>query len=502
MKQTSQKTGKNFISVSAVIFISKLLGFVRDIFFASIFGTTVLADIFQVIFSLPNLLFASIGNALSAVNIPDLTYFIKNRSLEERNRYMAQLLSYVTIIAALVSVAGMIMAPFIASIIAPGLREEVNDVAVILTRIMAPTLLFVCLTYITAGILQVHGYFVLSSTISIPFNLLIIGSLLISKDNIFIIGCCTTLGWLCQFLIQIPVLFKEKYHFQLQLNFKDPHVNNTLKNLIPILLGNALLHLSLILDRTYAMNLPEGSAAALSFGSNLFITITSVFIVAMSTVTFPQLSKYCIESNFKMAGRLITQSFKILLFILAPYLILVIMYNQNIVTLVYQRGAFGYDSTAMTSKAFLFYSLSVFGYACLELYNRAFFALKNFRVPMLVSIFCLALNGFLDYLFYETYGITALSLSTSICLIIYAIIMSVLLRKNIGNFFTKDLCFYGAKLILPALGMIACIQITRYLLPVSQNVLGFLFPLLASASVYLIIAYLCGLHRVFFNKGD
>ncbi|MDR1615478.1 MAG: hypothetical protein LBR98_00435, partial [Syntrophomonadaceae bacterium] len=201
MRQTSQKTGKNFISVAAVIFVSKLLGFVRDIFFASVFGTTVLADIFQVIFSLPNLLFASIGNALSAVNIPDLTYFMKNRSLEERNRYMSQLLSYVTVIAALVSAAGMVMAPLIAGIIAPGLREEVNGIAVTLTRIMAPTLLFVCLTYITAGILQVHGYFVLSSTISIPFNLLIIGSLLISKDNIFVIGSCTTLGWLCQFLI-------------------------------------------------------------------------------------------------------------------------------------------------------------------------------------------------------------------------------------------------------------------------------------------------------------
>jgi putative peptidoglycan lipid II flippase len=493
MSKGVAKTGKTFIGVSIVIFMSKVLGFLRDISIAYFFGTTVLSDLFLLIFSFPGYLFASIGTALSSVNIPDLTYYIKSRTKEERDLYISNLFAQISLWATILCLLGIVFAPAVTSLIAPGLRSDVFDLAVHLTRIMIPTLLFVSLTYVAAGILQVHGYFLLSSSISIPFNLLIIISLYFKGNDIIFLGYVTTLGWFLQFLVQVPVLLKEKYRFFGRIDFKNEHTVLMFKQLMPILLGNSLLQLCLIIDRSFATHLEEGTAGALGYGSNLFVTITSVFIVAMSTVIFPRLSQYCLENDYARVRSLLSSIFKILLFILVPYLVLVIFYHQEIIALVYEHGAFTDKSTIISSLAFLGYSFAVLGYACQEIFNRVYYALKKFKIPMQVSILCIALKLLLDLIFFRTAGILGISVSTAVCMLIYAIIMGVLLHREINSFLGRDMVYFIFQLGLPIAGMMAVILASRYL---SWNGrLAFLLPLLLSGLVYLGIAYVSPLRH-------
>ncbi len=478
--------------------MSKLLGFARDVVFASIFGTTILTDLFQLIFSFPGYLFASVGTALSSVNIPDLTYYLNSKTREERNLYLSNLFAQITLWATLLCLLGIMFAPAITGLIAPGLSEDVVDLAVLLTRIMIPTLLFVSLTYVAAGVLQVHNYFLLSSSISIPYNILVVSSLLIKGEDIIFLGYVTTLGWFLQFLIQVPVLFKEKYKFFLRIDFKNEHTVLMFKQLLPILLGNSLLQLCLIIDRSFATHLEPGTTAALAFGSNLFVTITSIFIVAMSTVVFPRLSQYCLDGDTAGIRSLLNNIFKILLFILLPYIVLVLVYNQEIIALVYERGAFTGKSTDMTALAFLGYSFAVVGYACQEIFNRVYYALKRFKIPMLVSMLCIGLKLLLDFWLFETSGIIGISASTAFCLLLYAIIMALLLRREIGNFLDRSSFYFVFQLGLPVLGMMAVILGSRYL-PLTGR-FTFLIPLLASGCVYLLIAYFTSIIKSIFTK--
>jgi len=496
MNKQTKTTGKNFISVSMAILVSKILGFFRDILIASIFGTTIITDAFQTIFSLPSLLFSSIGTALSSVNIPDLTYYLKNRTQEERTQYIANLLAQITLIGGLISIVGIILAPALTRLIAPGLDEAMNGIAVTLCKIMMPTLLFVNLTYLSAGILQVHGYFLLSSIISIPFNLLIIITLWIKGADIILLGYVTTIGWFLQFLVQWPALYKCDYRFRGTVNFKNPYTRNLYKNIIPILLGNSLLQISLIVDRSFGTHLEEGSTAALAFGSNLFITITSIFIVAMSTVVFPRLSQYCLNQQYAEVRSLLSSVFQVLLFILLPYLLLVTFFSTDIIALVYERGAFNQKSTYITSLSFLLYSYAVIGYACQEIFNRVYYALKKYHIPMWTSLFCIVLHIILNSLFYRRSGIIGLSLSTTFCLLIYALILFLLLRREIGAGILKNICPFLIRLSLPLAGMaVAVIACRRYI--VINSPLGFLVPALISGLVYLAIAYLLGFKKLF-----
>lgn len=500
MNRSSQQTGKTFVGVSAVIFLSKLLGFARDIVFASIFGTTILTDLFQLIFSFPGYLFSSIGTALSSVNIPDLTFFLNNRSRDERNRYLSNLFAQITLWATLLCLLGIIFAPTLTGLIAPGLSGEMVSLAVLLTRIMIPTLLLVSLSYVAAGVLQVHGYFLLSSSISIPFNLLVIAALLWRGEDIILLGYVTTIGWLLQFLIQIPVLIKEKYRFFWRIDFGDPYTVSMFKQLGPILLGNSLLQLCLIIDRSFATHLEPGITSALAFGSNLFVTVTSIFIVAMSTVVFPRLSQYCLDGDKEKIRALLGNIFKILLFILLPYLVLVIFYNRELIALVYQRGAFTDRSTAITAMAFLGYSLAVAGYACQEIFNRVYYALKRFIVPMRTSLICLALKVVLDLFLFRSAGIVGISVSTSACLLLYAIILAVLLHRELGAFLDRKLCVFALQLMLPVAGMVLVIMGGRFLHLDGRST--FLLPLLLSGAVYLGISYFSNIRYSILVKGD
>jgi putative peptidoglycan lipid II flippase len=494
------RTGRTFIGVSAVIFLSKLLGFARDIFFASVFGTTILADLFQVIFSFPSLLFSSIGTALSSVNIPTLTGFLKNRTREERNQYYSRLMAQLTLWSTIIAIVGIIFAPALTRIIAPGINESAQHIAVLLTRIMMPTLLFVNLTYVTAGILQVHGYFLRSAAISIPFNILIILALYLRGDDIVLFSYVTTVGWLLQFLIQLPVLRKERYPFPRSFG-KSRAMVATLQKLLPVLLGNSLLQLCLIIDRSFfGTQLGEGSAAALSFGGNLFVTITSVFIVAMSTVVFPRLSRFALEHDFAGVRELLAIVFKILLLILVPYLILVITYNQEIIALVYERGAFTSRSTQMTSQAFLFYSFAVVGYVAQEIFNRVFYALKRFKIPMQVSLVCLLIN-IVGNMLLMPWGIIGLSASTAVAMLVYGIIMTLLAHRELGGLSLGQVLPYAARLLIPVLGMLAVIEGFQYGLPGQGWLLGFLVPAAVSGVVYLGLAYILRLLDVFRLRG-
>jgi putative peptidoglycan lipid II flippase len=487
-------TGRNFISVAVAIFFSKVLGFLRDVLFASTFGTTIIADAYQTIFGLPSLLFSSVGNALSSVNIPDLTYFLHRRTSADRQDYIANLFAQITLIFGLLSLAGIMLAPWITRLLAPGLETSAAQVASALFRIMTPCLLFVNLTYFSAGILQVHGFFLLSSLVSIPFNVLIILALFLRGDDIVFIGYMTTAGWFLQFFIQYPRLRRLGYRLRGGISFTEPHIKNIYRNLLPILLGNSVLQLCLIADRSFGTRLSEGTSSALAFGSNLFITITSVFVVAMSTVVFPRLSQYCLVKDYPRIRDLVSMIFQILLFILLPYLILIIAFHREIIMLVYERGAFDQVSTNMTASSFLFYSLSVGGYACQEIFNRVFYAFKQYRLPMLVSLLCVGINLALDSLLYQTYGIMGISLSTSACMLLYAGLMFCLLRRQIGPGMGASLLRFCLRLGVPLGVMLLLVLWGRH--QGNGSLSSMLLTIVVSGGAYLAVAYGMGFGKI------
>ena len=478
----------NFVIFALFILISKALGFLRSIFIAKSIGTSNFSDAYLQVFGVSTLLFTSIGIALSSVSIPIFTQYLTQESEEDRKEYISNLFSQVTLITSIITVIGIMFAPWITKLILPGISGEAYNLSISLTRIMFPTLIFICLAYIVSGVLQVHKHFVITSLISIPFNLIIILFLIIYEDNIIYLGYVTAAGWLLQLLVQLPILFKEKYKLSFHIDFTNKHIRQIYANLVPILLGNAVLQLCVITDRAIVNSINEGYTSALSYGSEFFMTVTSIFIVAISTVAFPDISKYCIEKDFEKVRKLVGYIIKVLLLITIPYLVVVSFYSNEIITLIYKRGAFTYESARLTSLAFLLYSFCVVGYMAQEVFNRVYYALKKYYPPMLIGAICILLNVIIDLLVYKSFGIVGIVGSTAICFLIYTLLMNYFVGKEIGNFLDKETFIHFCRVLVGAVGMLAVFLLFKFL-NLSGMFKSFILPLLIGGGVYILLAY-------------
>ncbi len=490
-----------FAATAASILLVKAIGFIRDIILGARLGTTGLADIYTQIFGIPGLLFAAAGVAVSSISIPVLVryagaakrrkaagesadvsegklgeeagkYRIKasNQSFtggkEARDRYVSAIMQSIVLITVVLSALMVIAAPVMAKLLLPGAASdpELLKKAVTLTRLMAPSLIFVCLAYITSGVLQVHGRFIRTSLISIPFNILIIGTLLISGQDVVLLGAVTTVGWALQFLVLLPALRAEKYSLSRMpaFGFREPEISALYKQLLPIMLGNAMLHICIITDKIFASGSQEGAAAALSYGSGLFMTITGVFTIAMSTVAFPELSKYCAEGDGAKTAGMLRYIFKTLIFIFAPYLIITGFFHSDLISLIYERGEFTAVSTAMSSEAFLFYSFCIAGYVFQEITGRMFCALKKFKIPMVLCVAFVSVNVALDFLLFGSYGIAGITASTAVAVSLYAVAAAVLIRKETGKAVAdRTFVLFILRTAVPVAGMAAFFALYR-----------------------------------------
>ena len=489
--ENNRTTGRNFIGVSSAMLIAKGLGFFRDVVFASTMGTTIVADAFQTIFGLPMLLFTGVGNSLSTVNMPELTNFLRENKTDERKAYITNISMQIMFFFGIISLLGIVLAPFLASLLVPGLEDEARYFAVTLTMIMIPTLLLVNFAYFSAGVLQAHGFFTLSSMISIPFNLLIIIAILLRGDDIIFVGYMTTAGWFLQFAVQYPRLRSIGYRLLGRISFKSTGI---WRNIIPIWLGYSALQVCLIIDRRFGTFLPEGTTSALAYGSNLSLTITSVFVMAISIIVFPRLSKFCAEKDFAKIRELIGTVFQILLFVLLPYMLLIVVYHKEIVMIIYERGTFDRESTIMTSTAFLFYSFVAFGYACQEVFNRVFYAFKKFKLPMIVSLCSILLNVVANLVLYRYGGIVGISLSTAVIMLLYAAVLFWFMRCEIGGGLGLSLIFALLRSVLPLSAMLPIILIGRNL---GESPIIVIATILISGVAYLAVAFSMGFVNIF-----
>ncbi|MDD5603329.1 MAG: lipid II flippase MurJ, partial [Eubacteriales bacterium] len=255
-----------FAGMAAAAFIAKLFGFLREIVIGANLGTTETADVYTQIFGIPALVFAAVGVAMSSLCIPVLTGFystedtsagrdpgrfdsVRNTALESYEngkspeagkRFVSGLLQNVFIVTAAASFIFALLAYPASRLLLPGLQPgtDIFDTAVLLIKVMAPSLIFVCLTYISSGILQIHGRFIYTALISLPFNIAIIIVLLSKGADIKLLGIVTTAGWAMQFLVQLPALYRERYRIvpAIRFGFGDPAIRNIYRQLPPIII--------------------------------------------------------------------------------------------------------------------------------------------------------------------------------------------------------------------------------------------------------------------------
>lgn len=482
------------------IVLAKIVGFSRDIFFANFYGTGVTADIYFQIFSVVTLVFTGVGVALSTRIIMELNKG-ENNSEEKKRAYVSSFVRKTVLYLGSATILLYIGARPLTKLLLPNITGENFELAVRLTYIMLPSFIFVCVAYLVSGILQNNRVFFIPSIMSLPYNVIIIATLFIPDVTIEQIGIATTIGWFLHIVIQLPSFYKKGYRFIYRGTEKVSGKLTGKKGKADfsiwwIFISNLMFQLCFIIDKS-SVSGEAGKTATLNYASNLFITISSVFVVAMSSVVFPAISKNYEEGKLEYVRELIGYIITVMFTVFVPFLLVVTLFGEQVIGFVYERGEFTRESTIATAVAFTIYSFGILGYLAQELINKVMYLASKYRYTICGTIIVVVLKVILDTMFVEKYGIIFAAASTTVLLTLYAVMAFVVLKGIIGNYISKTVIANVTKVCISGAVAVVVYFLLKIIMPgiVTSRETVFIVPIMICGVAYIATAFLLGLHK-------
>lgn len=439
-------TKKNNVAKSAFIIavftlLSKGLGFIREIMIAYRFGSGESTDAYFVAMTATVIVIGALGAALNTTLIPIFSGIKQKHSKYKMREFLNNILNLVFFTTIILSIIAFIASPLIIKILAKGFEGEQFLLAVRLNRIGLPIVIFLGFTYVFSGYLQSNEIFGPHAIMGIPYNFVFLVFLFFISNgkNIEYLMLVTVLAALTQVLIQLPAVIHSRYKYTLDIDFKDPNLRKTIYLFIPVLLGNGVHQINAIVDKTLASELVTGSISALTYAKRLNDLIISVFVMAITTVVFPLLSKAFSKGNNSHIKEILSLGVNIILVITVPATFGMIILANPVVELFFQRGAFDSTATFMTSSALVFYSVGLIGASLRLLLNKVFYSFEDTKTPMINGVIAVFINIVLNFILIRFMAHDGLALATSISAIVTTLLLFIDLRKRLGPIGMKDI---------------------------------------------------------------
>lgn len=417
--------------------LSRVLGLVREMVIAWRFGASAETDAFFVAFSLPYAFYAVVGGSLTAVIVPLLAEYEAKGQHEEAMRTASLVINTVLLAIGVLAVLGMVGAPQVAWLLGGGFDAPTLQRAAQFTALMMPSIIFMSVAGVLAGILNHRHVFAPPAFGPVAMNMIIILGAIVGGAWAGIEGLVagTVLGAIAFMAVQLPALRRAGFRHRWTFSLQDPAVKRIASMLWPVLLVSGLGFFYSVIDFRLASGLPEGSITALNYATKLIQLPQGLFVMAVTTAIFPSLSKLAANERQEEMAALLRKGLRIILLLAVPATVGLMVIGQPLVELLFQRGAFGSEATAMASSALFFLSLGLIGFCMNMPLIRGFYALNDRRTPLLVGLVFVLVKLVLSQIFLGSLQHSGLALATSITILLNAFTLALLLRWRVPGLF-------------------------------------------------------------------
>lgn len=478
--------------MGVIIFISKILGLVRDVMVARLYGTGMEAVAYETASRLPVLIFDFvIGGVVTSAFIPVFNSLMVKKGKKDALDFANSYVNFILILTAAISVLGLLFANQLVRFLAPDINAETAALAVKLTRIMFPMIIFTGLAFSFVGILQSMGEYNIPALISLVSNLIMVGYLFTINGLFGIIGLSVAmlLGWAAQAAIQIPKIHSLGYRYSPRLPKLDESLRRSIKSALPILIGTWTTPVCNLINTRLASSLDEGRAiTALGYANRFYTIIVGLFSFVATNLLFPFFSRAEALGDRDESSRLIKTSSKGLIYIISPITVGVVLLSRPLISLVYERGSFTASDTALTSTALSCYCVGMIFMAVNEVLVKSLFAAEKAKVPMISSVCAMVFNVAVIVLFGEYLGIGGIALVSGCATLVNFLINAVIVGKlGICKFVPKDFLDVF-KSIISAAAMIPVIWLIKN--NVESNLIELLASAVCGAIVYFAVSIL------------
>lgn len=499
------------IIVALLTLLSRCFGLARELFIATTFGCTAIADCVNIAFKLPNLFRRIFGEgALSAVFIPIFNEKLLH-SKSSAIRFSGEVFTLLLLTLIALAIIMQIFMPYLMVLIAPGfyLKNEKYDLAIILCRITTPYLIFISITALFGGMLNSVKKFASFAFTPIIMNICVIAFTLALQKKIpahYGISISLLIAGILQIGFMYFCLVRAQLTFSMLFHIKDKDVKNFLKNMGPATMSSGAQQLNLFISQSIASFLP-GAVSILSYADRLYQLPLALIGVTFGTILLPKLSQLYQKNNYSEANFLQNKAIKIALFISIPAMFGLIMLANPIIHIIYERGAFSTKDTVDTSCALTAFAFGLPAFILAKILTPIFYANLDTKTPYKITLYSLGINTLINFLLLIPLEHFGIAIGSSIAAWINVWLLNKY-TKNYGNFrITSDTKLFALKILFNSVLMSMFIYLTQYYfrhLFYSEHFIIKVISLLGTISVAILIfisfSFIQNLHKTLIKK--
>ncbi len=423
--------------VSSMTLLSRLVGFLRDMVVAQMFGAGFALDAFFVAFKIPNFmrrLFAE--GAFSQAFVPVLAEYTRARPRHEVRAFISHIAGLLGLILLLVTLIAELTAPLITLVFAPGfVGDPVRfQLASEMLRITFPYMLFISLTALSGAILNTYNRFAIPAFTPVFLNISMIGAAFYLAPKLAV--PIMALAWgvfiagVIQCLFQLPFLWRLRLLPWPRLQFQDAGVLKVLKLMIPALFGVSVAQISILIDTLFASFLPVGSVSWLYYADRMTNLPLGVFGVAIATVVLPHLSKRHAEKSQAAYQATLDWGIRMVLLVGVPSSLALCILAGPILATLFYYGEFKVKDVLMAQYSMWAFSFGIPAFMLVKVLACAFYACQNIKTPVKIAIIALVANMALNVVLIKFFQHAGLALSTTCSAIINASLLWLLLKRQ------------------------------------------------------------------------
>jgi len=386
--------------------MSRILGFVRDLLIARVFGAGMITDAFIVAFRIPNFLRrVSAEGAFSQAFVPILAEYKQQRAQGEVKALVNHVATLLGLFLVLLTIVGMLAAPWVVQITAPGFTADANKFAltVELLRITFPYILFISLVSLAGGVLNTYGNFSVPAFTPVWLNIAFITAMLVVApyfdNSIRVLAWAVFVGGILQLLFQLPYLAKLGLLPRFDFNLQDPGVTRIVKLMGPAIIGVSAPQISILINTIIASTLVTGSVSWLYFADRLMEFPTGLLGVALGTILLPSLSKSVADSNQQEYSQLLDWGLRLTFMLALPAAVALAVLAVPLIASLFMYGAFTAHDVSMTKLALVAYSVGLIGLILVKVLAPGFYSRQNIKTPVKIALFTLVMTQLMNVLF-------------------------------------------------------------------------------------------------------
>lgn len=486
-------TQASILLISAT-FIGRIFGFFREVMVAKFFGASATLDAYLVAFTIPALLISTSYYATSNAFIPKYIQYTAKNGQEKSNILLNRFLSLFMAGFIIITCLIILEARKIVLFIAPGLGPQQREIAVRITTILAPAILFGGIETLLRSLLFAQKHFFFPAVNLIFFNIVVITAIFAFHNRIGIdsLAYGITTGFFLRALFLCFVCRKRETRFtNFSLKLKDSGLLLIIGSMSILIIIEIVGQSYILIDRFIGSYLVEGSISALNYAYYIFQIPIGILGLTIATVILPTVSDYSAQKNRKQIVSIFSRCFCMMLFLFIPITAFLICFSQPIITLFYQRGLFTLHATEMTSSALVYFSVGLLFFAEYGILTRIFYALHKTIVVMVFSICAIVLKFILSWRLSLLLQHNGLALSTSIVGIFLCVCLIFSLHKEIGAIDGKKIATSFLKISTSALiSSAASVFLVPYIFKIRTDLLSQIVHMLTAILIFMVIFFI------------